>query len=181
MLTRLQLLLFVSCIARDSLRDGRAPSAVPSNVYIALAQIAFSLALYLVAKRKPSNALRDSVQDKEFASADVRDSTNAAVLAGSTRFNLLAAAAGAFYAIQASTVRAFSKSPARHILNRTLQDDANAVNNLTELHVVFPVCTLVLLIYLRLAFGRSVESSAWFSVALQVRSLFPQTSRLIRS
>ncbi|KAJ7366994.1 hypothetical protein DFH08DRAFT_182598 [Mycena albidolilacea] len=93
---------------------------------------------------------RDSGEKAPFDSA-----SGATIQAGSMHFNLLATAAGALYAIQAFT------------------DEASArMNNLTELHVVFPVCTVVLLAYLHLAFGRSVESSTWSSVALQLSGLY---------
>ncbi|KAJ7507230.1 hypothetical protein B0H11DRAFT_195843 [Mycena galericulata] len=155
--TSAPLLLFLSCIARESLRDERAPSTVPFKLSVDLAQIVFSLFLYLLARTKPSNSygLPNKDGDEESIAMDgphapldsIHDAT---IPTGSIRFNLLGGAIGALYAIQAFT-----------------DEESAKIKNLTELHVMFPVCTLVLLLYLRLAFGRSVESNSWSLVALQ--------------
>lgn len=100
-LIRDKLLLFFSCIARESLRDGRAPTTVSFKLCIDLAQIVFFL---LVLKMKPYKTYglleRDSGEKGPFDSA-----SGATIQVGSMHFNLVATAAGALYAIQAFTVR----------------------------------------------------------------------------
>ncbi|KAJ7628486.1 hypothetical protein FB45DRAFT_38819 [Roridomyces roridus] len=152
--TRVPFLLFVSCVARESLRDGREPTTLPFTLSVDVALVAVALALYAVSKMQaPTKTSPAYALDN----ADVEQASK--IIPRSPLFYVLGTAVGALFAIQAFTDDTLARS-----------------RNLTELHVLFPICTLVLLVYLRLAFGRPVESSSWSSAALQFCGLYMVTA-----
>ncbi|KAF7356315.1 hypothetical protein MVEN_00963800 [Mycena venus] len=138
------------------MRDGRRPSTPASRLLIDLTQIALSLILCFLAKRKTFNSLLLGEPEKDdFATIEGRHSGDATIPAGSRQFYALGGVIGALFAIQAFT-----------------DEESAKMKNLTELHVMFPVCSLLLLVYLHLAFGRSVGLGSWIAVILQFCGLY---------
>ncbi|KAJ7766616.1 hypothetical protein B0H16DRAFT_1522008 [Mycena metata] len=156
------LLLFASSSAREWLRDGRGPSAPRFILLTDLAQAVVPFVFYLLAK-KTSLGNHDSRYallergkgEGTHAPATENSAGEGIIPTRSRRFYLLGGLIGLLFAIQAFA-----------------DEESAKIKNLTELHVMLPVCSLVLLVYLRLAFGRPVVENLWASLALQFCGLY---------
>ncbi|KAJ6559905.1 hypothetical protein B0H19DRAFT_106931 [Mycena capillaripes] len=99
------LLLLISCTVRESMRDGRRPSTPASRLLIDLTQIALSLVLNFLAKRKILNSILLGDREKDdFTAIEGHYSSDAIIPAGTRRFYALGGVIGALFAIQAFTV-----------------------------------------------------------------------------